>query len=113
VTNLTLVGASSLQLGPGNTPVTGTFSVSVTNTGASATTQFNNVINVNPPGTDTPLGVVASLNPGESIVLNIDLTFTAAGTYTLEVRSDSDSQVTEMSEVNNKALTTITVAPNP
>lgn len=113
VTNLTLVGATSLQLGAGNTPVTGTFSVTVTNTGASATTQFNNVINVSPPGTDNTLGVVSSLAPGESIVLNIDLTFTAAGTYALEVRADSDSQVTEMSEVNNKALTTVTVAPNP
>jgi hypothetical protein len=113
VTNLTLVGASSLQLGAANTPVTGTFSVTVTNTGQSPTTQFNNVINVNPPGTDNQLGVVASLAPGESIVLNISLTFTAAGTYTIEVRADSDSQITEMSEVNNQALTTITVAPNP
>ncbi len=113
VTNLSLVGATSLQLGAGNTPVTGTFSVTVTNTGQSPTTQFNNVINVTPPGIDTPLGVVAGLNPGESVVLNISMTFNNAGTYTIEVRADSDSQITEMSEVNNKALTTINVAANP
>jgi len=110
VTNLTLVGPA-LALN-GGASVTGTFSVTVTNTGASPTTQFNNVINVSPPvSPDTPLGVVASLNPGESIVLNISLTFTAANTYNLIVTSDSDSQITEVSEVNNKAYLTITVGP--
>jgi subtilase family serine protease len=55
--------------------------------------------------------VVASLNPGESIVLNINITFTAAGNYNLIVTSDSDSQITEVSEVNNKAYLTVTVGP--
>ncbi len=113
VTNLSLVGGSTLQLNPGNTPVSGTFSVTITNTGASATTQFNNVINTNPPGTDTQLGVVASLAPGESIVLNISLTFTASGNYTVQVRADSDTQLTEVSKVNNNALMTLTVTDNP
>lgn len=113
VTNLSLVGGSSLQLGAGNTPVSGTFSATITNTGQSATTQFNNVINANPPGTDTQLGVVASLAPGESIVLNISLTFTAAGNYTIQVRADSDNQLTEVSKVNNNALINLTVTANP
>ena len=110
VTNLSLVGDPLVLNGGAN--VTGTFSVTVTNTGASPTTQFNNIINVSPPASpDTPLGVVASLNPGESIVLNISLTFTTAGDYTLQVFSDSDSQITEVSEVNNKASITVTVGP--
>ena len=110
VTNLSLVGAPLALSGGAN--VTGTFSVTVTNTGQSPTTQFNNVINVSPPvSPDTPLGVVASLNPGESIVLNISLTFTAANTYTLQVKSDSDSQITEVSEVNNTASLSVTVGP--
>jgi subtilase family serine protease len=113
VTNLSLVGGTTLQLEPGNTPVSGTFSVTITNTGQSATTQFNNVINVNPPGTDTQLGVVASLAPGESIVLNISLTFTVSGSYTIQVRADSDSQLTEVSKVNNNALMSLTVTDNP
>ncbi len=113
VTNLGLVGGNTIQLGSGNTPVTATVSVTITNTGASAATQFNNVINLNPPGTDQPLGVVSGLNPGESIVLNISLTFNTAGNYTLQVKADSDSQITETSEVNNNALTTVTVNPNP
>ncbi len=114
VTNLSLVGGgSTIQLGAGNTPVTATFSATITNTGLGPTTQFNNVINVNPPGTDTPLGVVSNLDPGESIVLNVDVTFNVTGTYTVQVRADSDSQITEVSEVNDSALTTITVTANP
>ncbi|MEO8394969.1 MAG: SH3 domain-containing protein, partial [Chloroflexota bacterium] len=109
VTNLVLVG-DPLVLS-GGASVTGLFSVTVTNTGSSPTTQFNNIINVAPPGSDTPLGVVASLNPGESIVLNINITFTTAGNYNLTVTSDSDSQITEISEVNNKAYLALTVGP--
>ncbi len=115
VTNLSLVG-SSLQLGAGNTPVSGTFSVTITNTGASATGQFNNTITVTDPSstsTESPLGVVSSLNPGESIVLNISLTFSLSGTHTIQVKADSDSQITETSEVNNTAITTVDVAANP
>ena len=120
VTNLSLVGGScpptcpsTLSLG-GNPSVTGTFSVTVTNTGAGPSAQFNNTITVTlppNPGTTLPLGVVASLNPGESIVLNTDLTFNATGTYTIQVVGDSDSQVTEVSEVNNTASMTLTVTP--
>lgn len=116
VTNLTLVNPTPFTLGAGNTPVQGTFSVTVTNTGASPTTQFSNTITVTDPSsasTVTPLGVVASLAPGESIVLNISVTFTVAGNHTIQVRADSDSQITEMSEVNNAAITTISVGANP
>ncbi len=110
VTNFSLVGGTSLTLG-GDPSVTGTFSVTVTNTGASPTGQFNNLVNVNPPDADTPIAVVAGLNPGESIVLNFDLSFTATGTYNLQVRADSDSQIIEISEVNNSANLTLVVNP--
>lgn len=116
VTNLTLVNPTPFTLEPGNAPVQGTFSVTITNTGAGPTTQFSNTITVTDPSsasTVTPLGVVASLAPGESIVLNISVTFTVAGTHTIQVRADSDSQITEMSEVNNQAITTIQVVANP
>ncbi len=116
VTNLTLIEPEPFTLGPGNTPATGSFSVTVTNTGQSATTQFSSSITVTDPSstdTVTPLGVVANLQPGESIVLNISLTFTVAGNHTIQVRADSDSQITEMSEVNNSAITTLSVGANP
>ncbi|MCC6802998.1 MAG: SH3 domain-containing protein [Anaerolineae bacterium] len=115
VTNLSLV-EPSLQLEPGDTPTSGTFSVTITNTGLSVTGQFDNTITVTAPSstsTETSLGVVSSLAPGESIVLNISLTFTESGSHTIQVRADSASQVTEASEVNNTAITTVTVAANP
>lgn len=115
VTNLSLV-EPSLQLEPGDAPTSGTFSVTITNTGLSATTQFNNTIRVTAPSstvTDAALGVVASLAPGESIVLNISLTFTESGLHTIQVRADADTQITETSEVNNTAITTVTVDSNP
>ncbi|MEP7291727.1 MAG: CARDB domain-containing protein [Chloroflexota bacterium] len=116
VTNLTLIEPEPFSLNSGNTPATGNFSVTITNTGASATTQFNNTITVTDPSstsTVTQLGVVASLAPGESIVLNISLTFTTPGNHTIQVRADSDSQITEASEVNNTALTILNVVANP
>ncbi len=112
VTNVSLVGTSPLTLGAGNTPVSATFSVTITNTGASPATQFSSTISVSPPGNETPLGVVGSLGPGESVVLNITLNFSAANTYTIQVRADSDGQITEASEVNNVGFTTVIVNPS-
>ncbi|MBK8022539.1 MAG: SH3 domain-containing protein [Chloroflexi bacterium] len=109
----TITGADVLTLGPGNTPVTSLYAFTITNTGQGPTTQFSNSVSVSPPGTVQPLGVVAGLAPGESIVLTLDLTFTAAGTYTLQARADSDSQITEASEVNNLGFFTVTVNAAP
>ena len=44
-------------------------------------------------------------------MLNFDLSFTATGNYNLQVHADSDSQITEVSEVNNSANLTLTVNP--
>jgi hypothetical protein len=99
ITNI--VGETTLTLGPGNAPVTASYTVTITNNGSSATGQFNNTIAVNPGGSTTPLGVVANLLPGESIVLNVSLTFSSAGTYTIVATADSDNQVPEQSEFNN------------
>jgi CARDB/Bacterial Ig domain/Bacterial SH3 domain len=113
VTNVSLVGTPPLTLGAGDTPVSATFSVTITNTGASAATQFSSTISVSPPGVESPLGVVGSLGPGESVVLNVTLTFSAANTYTIQARADSDGQITETSEVNNVGFTTVIVNPAP
>lgn len=111
VTNI--VGSQTLELGAGDSPVTSSYTVTITNNGSSATGQFNNTISVSPGGATTPLGVVASLGPGESIVLNVSLTFSTAGTYTVRARVDSDNQVTELSEVNNEGSVDVTVNPAP
>ncbi|MDK3160783.1 CARDB domain-containing protein, partial [Kamptonema cortianum] len=109
ISNIT--GPTTLMLGPGNSPVSSSFTVQITNTGQGSTGQFSNTISVSPPGTESPLGVVANLNPGESIVLNVSLTFNSAGTYNVQARVDSGNQVTEVSEVNNVGIFTVTVSP--
>lgn len=108
VTNIS--GAAALSLSGGSS-VTSSYSATITNIGGSPTGMFNNVIHISPGGTDTALGVVSNLLPGESIVLNTDLTFTAAGVFVLEVRADSNNQVVEISEVNNSAIFSVTVSP--
>mgnify|MGYP005840240015 CR=1 FL=1 len=104
-------GSSSLVLGAGG--VSSTFSITITNTGSGATTQFNNVLTILPTNETIPLGVVGNLGPGESIVLNSSLTFRSAGTYTLQVRTDSDNQIAEQSEVNNSGLFNVIVTAAP
>ncbi len=105
VTNIS--GSSSLVLGAG--AVTSTYAITITNTGSGTTAQFNNVVTILPTNETIPLGVVANLRGGESIVLNASLTFRATGSYTLQVRTDSDNQITEVSEVNNMGIFTVTV----
>lgn len=104
-----ITGPTTVALGPGNTPTTVTYSVTITNSGASPTGPFNNIIRVMPGGSEVPLGVVSNLNPGESILLNTSLTFSVAGTYTVEARADSDNQVPELSDVNNSGFISVTV----
>jgi uncharacterized protein YraI len=100
-------GSTNLSLGVGG--VTSNYSITVTNTGQSPTGQFNNVITILPDNVTVPVAVVASLGAGESIILNASISFTAAGSYTLQARTDSDSQVTEQSEVNNVGILNVTV----
>lgn len=106
VTNIS--GPATLALG-GNPTVAANYSVTITNLGGSATGPFNNTITVNPGGTPTQLAVVANLLPGESIILNSTVTFTAAGMFTLVVVADSDNQVPEISEVDNTGILPVTV----
>jgi len=102
-------GPSDLQIASGQTSVSATFSVLITNTGQRATTQFNNIISVSPGGSTQQLGVVGDLSAGQSVVLNIALTFSTPGTYTLQARADNDSQIAEQSEVNNVGIFNVNV----
>jgi uncharacterized protein YgiM (DUF1202 family) len=108
-----IIGPTALTLGPGDTPVTASYSITVSNTGQSAAGQFNTTIQVTPGGPPTSIGVVANLYPGESIVWNANLTFDTAGTYAILVVADANNQVTEVSEVNNTGSTQVTVTSAP
>ena len=109
----TFNGSETLVLGAGGTPVTSLYTVVITNTGGGMAAQFNNIVNISPPSTDYQLGVVGNLSASQSVTLTINLTFSAAGTYTLQARADNLSQVTEISEVNNLGLFTVTVTNPP
>ena len=102
-----ITGEQNVSLTGAN--VTQTYSVTVSNTGAGATGQFNNRLIVQPGNQEISLGVVSGLNPGQSILLQANVTFDSPGNYTLSVQVDSDSQISEFSEVNNSAVYPVTV----
>jgi hypothetical protein len=104
-----IVGETTLPLS--GATVTGNYAVTITNTGQGPTGQFLNTIAVTPDGTVTQLGAVAGLSAGESIVLTVSLTFASTGSYTITARADSDSQITEISEVNNVGILSVQVVP--
>jgi hypothetical protein len=104
ITNIS--GPATLALG-GNASVSGTYAVTITNTGGRATGQFSNAVTVG--ADEIALGVVANLEAGQSIVLNIDLSFTAAGPFNVQARADSGNNITEFSEVNNAGFYSVTV----
>ncbi len=85
-----------------------TYAVTITNTGSGPSSQFANKFTL-PNGTETDLGVVANLNPGESISLTIQVSFSSAGTINLTARADANNQVAEVSEVNNVGILPVTV----
>jgi CARDB protein/SH3 domain-containing protein/Big-like domain-containing protein len=85
-----------------------TYAITISNTGSGPSGSFANQVTL-PDGTTADLAVVSNLNPGESISLNVNFTFTTAGTYQLQARADSANQVKEFSEVNNSGSLTINV----
>ncbi len=101
-------GPNALALA-GSPSVTSNYSVTITNIGGTASGIFNSIIRVSPGGAETALGVVGNLLPGESIILNVNLTFTSPGSFIVEVRADSSTQVTEITEANNVGFFNVNV----
>ena len=83
-----------------------TYSVTITNTGSGPSGSFSNQV-ILPDGSSADLGTVSNLNAGESISLNIDVSFPGVGTYNLQANADVANQVVEVSEVNNSAIIAI------
>ncbi len=113
VTGLTIVGSPNLSLSLEGTPVSITFSTVITNNGGGGTGQFTNSVLIMPDNITQEIGVVGALGPGQSVVQEFTLTFITAGQRTIQVRADSGSQVTEMSEVNNTGQINVTILPPP
>ncbi len=108
-----IVGPTSVTIPAGETTATASYSVTIANTGSGGTGQFNSTITVLPGGTAQELSAVSNLNAGESIALTIALVFDAPGSYTLRVLVDSDSEVDEVSEVNNTGTLDVVVTAAP
>lgn len=89
-------------------PVTLTYSVTVTNIGAGAAGQFTVKLFVN--NTEQEDWVVSGLDRGQSVALTTELTWSAAGTYDIRVNADTANQVEELSDVNNRGDMTVTVS---
>ena len=106
-----IVGPNAINLGPGSTPTTTAFSVTITNTGQSAAAQFTTTLQIQGIGAAQPIGVVANLLPGESIVLNGNLTFDTTGTFTVVAVADAFNQIAEVTKVNNSGSVNIVVNP--
>ncbi len=102
-------GPTTVQIPLGETTVSASYAITVTNTGQRATGQFDNEITVSPGGVTQQLGVVGDLSAGQSVILTINLTFSTPGTYTLQARTDTAAQITEQSEVNNVGIFSVTV----
>lgn len=94
----TINGPTTISLGSGATQK---YAITIQNTGGSSTGQFTSTIVILPGGTPQDLGTTGGLDGGQSIVLTVDLTFTATGDFTIQVNADSSNQVSEISEANN------------
>ena len=103
-----IVGPEDITLSGGTAMVT--FSVTISNTGDQTTGSFTSTITFLPGGETVELGSVSSLDPGSSINLNADLTFDAAGEFTVQATADSEDAVDELSEVNNIGTFVVNVA---
>jgi len=84
-----------------------TYTVTVSNTGAGSSGQFLSEVEF--ADTIYDLAAVSNLDPGESIVLSVDLEFGAAGEFEFTARVDIDDDVEEVSEFNNRGDISITV----
>jgi len=104
-----IIGPNAVNLGAGNTPTIATFAVTISNTGQSAADQFTSTLQIQGVGVAQPIGVVANLLPGQSIVLNGVLAFDTVGTFT--VVAVADFAGAEVSKGNNSGSVNIVVNP--
>ncbi len=107
ITNVT--GNTSLTIPSGETQVTATYSVNISNLGGAANQQFSvsaRVVN----GATYDVGSVGNLGSGQIISLTVDITFTTPGENTVIFTVDSDDDIDESNEDNNERFVIVTVS---
>lgn len=106
--NISPDGRTQLVIPAGQTQVTQTYTLIVTNLGEAATPNFTVAVTL--PNGSTQDFSISGLGGGESVTVLIEnVTFTAAGTYTLQYVVDSEGTVVEASEANNSGSININV----
>jgi uncharacterized protein YraI len=101
-------GPATVTIPVGETSVTESYIVTILNIGSAGTGQFSNTIGiVGQPFID--LGTVGGLSANQAITLTADLSFDTVGTVTVRAIADSDSDVGELIEVNNRGEIDVTV----
>ena len=110
------VGLKNVVIPSGETEVTETYFITVTNTGLGAAGQFESILQIDDEE-PIDLGIISSLGAGESFVLDVDITFEAADagttfdlTATADMNADDEENVDEVSEVNNRAEISVSVS---
>ncbi len=102
ITNVS--GPDEVTIPDGATSVTVRYSVNITNQGGPVQGQFSNTVRLIPGGDEFDLGVVAALGAGQSISLDVNITFDEAGAFILQFKADSDNDITESNEVDNNVV---------
>ncbi len=106
VTNV--VGATRVTIPSGQTSVTETYSMNITNLGGTINRQFSNSVRIL-NGALFDAGAVGNLGAGQTISLRVDVTFTATGDFILQFMADKDSEIQESNEGDNSFIFNVTV----
>ena len=102
-----VMGDRSVVIPPNATSITETYTIRIQNMGTAPTGQFVTSLYVN--GVARDLGVIAELDANTGYTFDVPIEFTQSGIYDLVVAVDTDDQVDEISEVNNRGQLSVTV----
>lgn len=101
-------GPRNLTIPSGQSEITATYTITIQNVGSRRTGEFVLTLDTF-PASDQVFVNVGNVPVGQSASYQMEYTFTAPGTYTLEAFVDSDSEVSELSEANNRASYNVNV----
>lgn len=107
VTNISLVEDEPVVIPGDEDSTTATVSVTVSNLGFGPAGNFESVVIIDE--TEYDLGIVSGLERGQSIALQVEVTFEDTGDIPIRVVVDTTDNVDELSEVNNQAQITVEV----
>lgn len=93
----------------GETSVTISYGMNVTNNGASVDAQFTSGVRILPGGDEFESGVAGNLGAGQTIALSVDVTFDMPGAYLLQFTADVNDEIEESNEGDNSYTYDVTV----